>query len=190
MKIKTDLNQHFLINEEIARKMIAAADIGKTDTVLEIGPGTGKITALLSQAAKKVIAVEIDTRFKSDLESMPENVSVVFQDVLTYFKKKPSDFNKIVSNLPFNLCEPLMQYLVQAEHVHLSVLITSVTFAKKAKVNPIFSSFLKIEELERVPGKSFTPIPSVDTEIIRITSPINSVVISIRTSLPLFGAYF
>src|SRR3990172_6021970 len=151
MKTKTDFNQHLLIDKKIIESLILTAEVKKTDTVLEIGPGTGNITEPLAKLAKKVIAVEIDDRFKESLEKMPENVQVVFQDVLDYLKQ-PGEFNKVIANLPFNLCEPLMHHLIEAEDVELSALITSVSFAKKAKVNPVFSSFLKIEEIKRIPA--------------------------------------
>lgn len=169
MKTKTDLNQHLLIDNKAIESLIGAAKIKETDVVLEIGPGTGNITRPLANMAKKVIAVEIDSNFKEDLEKMPENVTVVFTDVLDYLKENPASFNKIVSNLPFNLCEPLMHYLIKAENVELSALITPVSFAKKAKVHPVFPSFLKINEIKSVPAKSFDPAPRVDSEIITVT---------------------
>lgn len=168
MKTKTDLQQHFLTDKAIINTMIKFAKVKKSDVVLEIGPGTGNITSEIAKSAKKVIAVEIDQDFKPSLEAMPENVQVIFEDILDYLKRS-GEFNKIISNLPFNLCEPLFRYLISAENVELSILITPVSFAEKASINPVFSSFLKIEEIGKISKKSFSPVPRTDSEIIKVT---------------------
>lgn len=59
--------QHILINSHILKEMVDKSAIRPTDVVLEIGPGTGNLTALLLERAKKVIAIEVDPRMVSEL---------------------------------------------------------------------------------------------------------------------------
>ena len=61
---KKEFGQHFIKDADILKREIKYAKIGKNDTVLEIGPGTGNLTELLAQKAKKVIAIEKDKQFK------------------------------------------------------------------------------------------------------------------------------
>jgi 18S rRNA (adenine1779-N6/adenine1780-N6)-dimethyltransferase len=62
MVFNKSYGQHILINSHILSEMVAKSAIRPTDVVLEIGPGTGNLTALLLERAKKVIAIEIDPR--------------------------------------------------------------------------------------------------------------------------------
>lgn len=62
MVFNKSYGQHILINSHILTEMVNKSAIRPTDVVLEIGPGTGNLTALLLERAKKVIAVEIDPR--------------------------------------------------------------------------------------------------------------------------------
>ena len=86
----TKLGQNFLIDKKVAEKEIHYADINSNDVVLEIGPGKGILTELLAKKAKKIVAVEIDTRLYNELkENLPDNVVLINSDVLKL------DFNDI-----------------------------------------------------------------------------------------------
>ena len=77
------LGQIFLIDSRVAEKEIKYANIKKNDIVLEIGPGKGIVTKLLAEKARKVIAIEIDTRLVNKLKNtLPENVILINQDAL------------------------------------------------------------------------------------------------------------
>ena len=88
MKIKTRLGQYFLINQKIVQELVAAASINKSDVVLEIGAGRGTITKEIAKRADKVLAIEIDKSFKSDLDRMPSNVKIIYEDALKVLEKK------------------------------------------------------------------------------------------------------
>ncbi len=77
-KIKPDplKDQFFLADEEIIRKLVESAELEKKDVVLEVGAGTGYLTREIAKRAKKVIAFEIDKRFKPFLSKLPKNVDV------------------------------------------------------------------------------------------------------------------
>jgi len=108
------LGQHFLVDEQVAGRETTYANIGKDDVVLEIGPGKGVLTQLLARDAKKVIAVEIDRFFVEELKNkMPSNVEVIHADVLKIDFNTLPLFNKIVSNLPFQISSPVTFKLLE-----------------------------------------------------------------------------
>ena len=85
------------------------------------------------------------------------------------FIPRRKDFNKVVANIPYQICEPLLKYLCTAQHVQLSLLTVPKGFAIKAQQHPIFSAFLNIEIVQEVPKEAFTPPPKVLSAIIKIT---------------------
>ena len=89
IKPKKSLGQNFLINAGILGKIVSAAELTPDDTVLEIGPGTGNLTKLLSEKAGRVIALEKDPRLvemlKTELLTFPGysgNVEIIEGDIL------------------------------------------------------------------------------------------------------------
>jgi 16S rRNA (adenine1518-N6/adenine1519-N6)-dimethyltransferase len=163
-KIKPDLilGQHFLIDEKVLDKFSSFAN--NSDIVLEIGAGTGFLTEKLAAKAKKVIAVEVDERFKPLLEKLPENVEIVWGNIIDEIKNLK--FDKIVANPHYRLCEPLMHFLIR--NFTPTFLVVPRGFAKKLENNPIFSAFFEINEIEKVPETSFFPVPDTDSVIIEI----------------------
>src|SRR3989344_3343463 len=81
---KKSLGQNFLINTVVLEKIVSAAELNKDDTILEIGPGTGNLTKLLSQKAGRVITIEKDRRLIDGLREKfkDSNVEIVEGDVL------------------------------------------------------------------------------------------------------------
>src|SRR3989338_10697618 len=102
------LDQHFMIDEELLQRIVSAADLKKTDTILEIGPGTGNLTKLLLGKGKSLTLVEKDKvllqKLKEDLKG-EKNITFIQADATQH---KLPEFNKCVSNLPYTICEPLL----------------------------------------------------------------------------------
>lgn len=161
------LHQHWCVDDNLIKDLIKEANLSKEDIVLEIGAGKGALTKELAKHCKKIIAVEIDIRLKKSL-TVPENVELIFADALKIIDKR-NDFNKIVSNLPYQAAEPLLHYLCLTKNVSLSVLTVPKKFAQKAQLNPIFSAFLNIEIVREVSKESFDPRPKIKSALIRIT---------------------
>ena len=161
-------DQHFCHDTTILNAVIKAADLQKKDVVLEIGPGKGDLTKKLASKVQKVIAVEIDERLKTYLNLLPQNVEVLYQDIMHFIPQR-KDFNKLVANIPYQICEPLLKYICTATHITLSVLTVPKSFAKKAQRHLIFSAFLNIEIIQDVPKEAFTPAPKVLSAIVKIT---------------------
>ena len=85
------LGQNFLIDEEIVRNTIEAANISKQDLVIEIGPGLGTLTNELLKYAGKVVCVELDKRMVEILEdrfSLFDNIQIINEDILKFYIEK------------------------------------------------------------------------------------------------------
>jgi 16S rRNA (adenine1518-N6/adenine1519-N6)-dimethyltransferase len=181
--MKKKLGQNFLIDEKVAQREIKYADITKDDIVLEIGPGKGILTKLLANSAKKVIAIEIDKNLINNLKkSIPSNVELIYGDSLKIDYDTLPKFNKIVSNLPFQISSPItFKFLNYSFSV--AVLIYQKEFADRmiAKTGSKNYSRLsvgiyyktKCELLETISKTSFKPQPKVDSCIIRLVPRIN-----------------
>ena len=122
LRAKKKYGQNFLINRGVVDQIIDAADISEDDCVLEIGPGIGTMTQLLSEAAGHVVAVEIDHSLEPVLNRTLEdrdNVTILFQDILkTDLKKAAVEYNqgrplKCVANLPYYITTPILLQLFQ-----------------------------------------------------------------------------
>lgn len=114
--------QNFLIDTHVLEKIVDAADIGKDDLVLEIGPGIGTVTQYLCEAARQVIAVEIDRKLikiLKDTLSAYDNVEVINEDILKVdIAKLVEEKNegkpiKVVSNLPYYITTPIIMTLLE-----------------------------------------------------------------------------
>jgi 16S rRNA (adenine1518-N6/adenine1519-N6)-dimethyltransferase len=178
--------QNFLINEGIYRAIIEAAHIEKEDTVLEVGPGLGFLTAKLSELAKRVIAVELDDKLAQILElaitaQEVENVEIVNQDILKFnpsdhFKKDES--YKVVANLPYNITSVFLRtFLSSLYPPHSLVLMLQKEVAERIVTQEPDMTLLSLsiayygraEIIRTVPASDFWPAPAVDSAIIRIT---------------------
>jgi len=174
-------DQVFLIDNKIIDEICCLVELNKNDIVLEIGAGIGNITEILSKKAGKVIAFEIDKQFKPFLEKMPSNVEVYYRNILDYsgFKgkyRKKGGFNKIISSLPYSLCEPILHKLTFYEY-DKCILVLPKRFVYKIKINPIFSSFFKANILFEIEKQKFYPIPNTNSEVIeliKLNNPIKS----------------
>ncbi|KYK29198.1 dimethyladenosine transferase [Thermoplasmatales archaeon SG8-52-1] len=172
------LGQNFLIDNKVAEREIKYADITHNDIVLEIGPGKGILTKLLANSAKKVIAIEIDKSLIDRLKKiLPDNVELIHGDCLKIDFKMLPKFNKIVSNLPFQISSPLTFKFLEHDF-KLAVLIYQKEFADRmvAKAGSKDYSRLsvgiyyktKCELLEIIPKTCFRPQPKVDSCIISL----------------------
>ena len=115
--------QNFLIDAHVLEKIIAAADITKEDFVLEIGPGIGTMTQYLAEAAREVVAVEIDRALipiLGETLSAYSNVTVINEDILKVdIRKLAEEKNggrpiKVVANLPYYITTPIIMGLFES----------------------------------------------------------------------------
>ena len=114
------LGQNFVIDGNTIRRIVAAADIGAEETVLEVGPGLGSLTLGLLDAAKAVVAVEIDPVLAGKLPATVsrwrpeagENFHLVLADAMKV-TELPVQPTALVANLPYNVAVPVVLHLLQ-----------------------------------------------------------------------------
>jgi len=178
--------QNFLINEKIYDQIVEAADLQPTDTVLEIGPGLGFLTAKLAARVRKVIAVELDDKLAAYLQmgvdaQDVENVEVINADILSFtigpHLPAAEQRYKIVANLPYNITSIfLRRFLSLAPQPELLVLMLQKEVATRIVAAPPEMSILAVsvqyyaepEIVRTVKAGNFWPEPEVDSAIIKI----------------------
>ena len=180
--------QNFLIDTHVLDKIIRAAEIGKDDCVLEIGPGIGTMTQYLACAAKKVIAVEIDRALIPILEDTLDgydNVKIINEDVLKVDIGKLAEKEnggkplKVVANLPYYMTTPIIMGLFE-NHVPLKSITVMVQkeVADRMQTGPgskdygalslAVQYYAKPYIVANVPPNCFMPRPKVGSAVIRL----------------------
>lgn len=167
------LGQHFLYDHRIAQKMARAAGVGPRDVVLEIGPGRGLITAELASKAKKVFAIEKDSRLAVALEGKFSNVKIIQGNAA---KVDWPYFDKLVANLPFQISAPVLGRLFLSGKP--AVLILQKEFAARLVAKPGAKDYSRLSVASRyyctaeVVGKlkpgAFKPAPKVSAVMVKI----------------------
>lgn len=180
--------QNFLIDANILDKIIEAAQITKDDFVLEIGPGIGTMTQYLCEAAREVVAVEIDANLLPVLEDTLkdyDNVTVLHQDILKVdiaalaAEKNGGRPIKVVANLPYYITTPIIMGLFES-HVPLDSITIMVQkeVAERMQVGPGTKDYGALslavqyyalpEVVATVPPTCFIPQPNVASAVIRL----------------------
>lgn len=178
--------QHFLVDRNILKKILRLAQIGKQDTVLEIGPGLGEMTLALSQLAKKVIAIEIDSHLVARLKekfSNTQNIEIIEGDILrmdfSCLFSREGVLLRVVTNLPYQISTPLLFRLMEErglfQDIHLTiqkeVAQRIVAPAGKKEYGPlsVFTQVISIPTLLfLIKPSAFFPPPKVESAFIRI----------------------
>lgn len=183
-----NLGQNFLIDKNIIDKIIAGTKIGPQDTVLEIGPGMGVITAEAAAQAKKVIAVEVD---KSLLPILAEtlagcdNVRIINEDILKLdiekiITEETADGGevKVIGNLPYYITTPIIMKLLEETTVKSITIMMQKEVADRIKAAPgskIYGAisvavqyYCQVEKIADVPKTVFIPQPQVDSVVLRL----------------------
>lgn len=177
--VRQRYGQNFLIDNEVARREVAYAELTPQDVVLEIGPGKGILTQLLAKKAKQVVAIEIDTQLISQLKKiLPENVLLIAGDAVDIDFQDIPVFNKIVSNLPFQISSPITFKFLSVPFSK-AILIFQKDFADRLIASPGTKDYSRLTVgvsykaacriIEDVPGGCFDPIPEVDAAIVELT---------------------
>jgi 16S rRNA (adenine1518-N6/adenine1519-N6)-dimethyltransferase len=182
--------QNFLIDTHVLDKIIAAAEITKDDFVLEIGPGIGTMTQYLADAAREVLAVEIDQALipiLHDTLSGFDNVSVINEDVLKLDlnrivqEKNDGKPIKVVANLPYYITTPIIMGLFE-NHVPITSITVMVQkeVADRMQAGPGTKDYgalsLAVQYYAEpyiaanVPLNCFMPRPKVGSAVIRLTT--------------------
>lgn len=176
------LGQNFLIDENILKKIIEAADLKKEDTVLEIGPGLGILTKELASRSGKVMAIEKDKKLVSMLHEKfkdIKNLKIIEGDFL---KTDISKLNllagyKVVANLPYSITGAAIRKIMEADPApSMAVLMVQKEVTEKICAKPGDMSLLSLSVqyygisklLFKVSRNSFWPVPKVDSAVVKI----------------------
>ena len=170
-KLKADkrLGQNFLIDEEVVRRIVAAAELSEDDTVLEVGPGIGTLTQGLAQSGARVVAVELDKRLLPVLAKTLEgydNVRIENGDILEVDIKNivGAPTFKVAANLPYYITTPIIFNLLE-QRLPMERLVAMVQ--KEVAERMVAKPGGKEPEIAFiVPPESFIPAPNVDSAVI------------------------
>ncbi|CAJ1930297.1 unnamed protein product [Sphenostylis stenocarpa] len=174
--------QHILVNPRILDTIVRKSAIKPTDTILEIGPGTGNLTLRLLEAAHKVVAFEIDHRMVQVLEKRVlqrgfiNKLRVIERDAM---KAPFPRFDLVVANIPYQISSPLMIKLVYGPTPFRSAtLLLQKEFARRLMANPGDSGsnrlsvnvklLADVELVMDVSKRDFLPSPKVDSSVVII----------------------
>lgn len=187
MKAKKHLGQHFLHEKGVLTKIRDAANPFMNEIVLEIGPGTGALTATLLPFVGKLIAIEKDSdlipvleeRFEKEiaqgkLELLEEDVMNFNPELLSFYKEH--DY-KLVANIPYYITGAIIEkFLSTAFQPTQMVLLIQKEVAERIVARDGKESILSIavkaygtpKIIAKVPPGAFTPPPTVDSAILSI----------------------
>ena len=182
--------QNFLIDTHVLEKIIDASQITKDDFVLEIGPGIGTMTQYLAEAAREVVAVEIDKTLIPILENDTlkdwDNVTVINEDILKVDiaalaqEKNGGKPIKVVANLPYYITTPIIMGLFEKNvPVDSITVMVQKEVADRMQVGPgtkdygalslAVQYYAKPEIVANVPPNCFMPRPKVGSAVIKLT---------------------
>lgn len=197
LRAKSKLGQNFLIDLNLLELIVRTAELERSDAVLEVGTGTGSLTARLAEAAGAVVTVEIDKTLQpvaKEVVGERPNVRFVFGDALakkselnpdmlaawdTAATEKGCTRRKLVANLPYVIATPLVSNLLVArEDIERMVVMVQWEIAERLRASPgtkdynalsvFVQSVADVEVVRKVLPSNFHPRPQVDSAIVLI----------------------
>ncbi len=184
LRLQRQWGQHFLCDETVLELIIAAAELDRQETVLEIGAGIGTLTRRLAPEVRRLFAVEIDRRLiallRENLAPYP-NVQIVPADFLKLELENllPDEPMKALGNLPYGVSAPILRRLVgQRRHFRTAVLLLQFEVAQKLTARPgsrmisalglWLQAFAQVRLIKKIPPDSFFPAPEVSSALVRL----------------------
>lgn len=187
------LGQHFLIDREALTDMVSAAEVNKSDYIVEIGPGFGVLTFPLAEVAGRVLAIETDKRILDILKALGSgfaNLEILPTSILklssAYLYDKFAEWSKlktgkghykIVANLPYYITSSIIKLVLEGEKKpELICVMVQKEVAERITAAPGEMSVLAVSVqiygeasiVRLVPRKSFWPAPEVDSAILKV----------------------
>lgn len=178
-----DFGQHILKNPLVAQGIVDKAEIKPSDTVLEVGPGTGNLTVRILEKARKVIAVEMDPRMASELTKrvqgtpqLQKRLEIMLGDCI----KTELPYHDIcISNTPYQISSPLVFKLLNMPRPpRVSILMFQREFALRLLArpgDPLYcrlsvnaQMWARITHVMKVGRNNFRPPPQVESSVVRI----------------------
>ncbi|MCH2169990.1 16S rRNA (adenine(1518)-N(6)/adenine(1519)-N(6))-dimethyltransferase RsmA [Myxococcota bacterium] len=181
-----DRGQNFLVDPELAHRLVELAGVGEGDTVVEIGPGLGQLTRALATRARRVIAIEVDAGLVRGLredDSLPPNVELIHADALEMdlvgLARDAGLHVRLVANLPYSLSGPLLRRLIDLREfaadwsvmVQREVadrLLASPGTKSYGSLTVLHCAVASLERLLHIHPRSFHPVPRVRSSFVRV----------------------
>lgn len=174
--------QNYLIDNNIIEKIVNVINPEKQNNIIEIGPGRGAITNLLTNVCDNVTAVEIDTRVIQSLKEKFPNLKIINQDFLKVdLSEFVSDSKlRIAGNIPYNITSPIIFKMLESrKFIKDSVLMVQNEVAKRMTsttgskdygiLSVLLSYFADTKYCFKISPNVFRPKPKVDSAIVKIT---------------------
>ena len=186
IKLNKNLGQNYLIDRNKRDQIINFGDIDENDVILEIGTGIGTLTIELAKKAKRVIAIEQDKSICEILakrlkDEKIDNVELINDDAL---KVEFPKFNKIISNLPYQISSPITFKFLDYDF-DLAILMYQKEFADRmdgkvgtknySRLSAMLYFKCNVEKLTNVSSESFIPKPEIDSTVVKLTPKENKI---------------
>ena len=194
-RAKRRLGQHFLSDPRILERIADALGATARDTVLEIGPGPGGLTAALAERAGRLVAIEKDAELVPALRERFPRVNVVQGDALELDWHALAGPGALVAgNIPYNITSPLLDKALTPPRPTRIVFLVQKEVADRVTADPGGGTYgaltvgvqavARAERLFLVPAGAFQPRPKVDSAVLRLT-PLDAPLVA-DPDLPLF----
>ena len=175
---KKSLGQNFLIDKNIAKKIIKESELSDNDVILEIGPGLGVLTELLVEEVHKIYAVEIKPKFCEYLSTRfanYNNIEIIEGDIL---KIQIPRINKVVANIPYSITGPILekvffksnppQGIITIERNIANRIFSERNYKTFSRITVSFNSFMQPVSNYSISRNSFYPLPKIDLSLIKL----------------------
>ncbi len=181
LRADKNFGQNFLVDGNVLKNVVAAAELQPNDTVLEIGPGLGVLTRALAEEAGQVVSVELDARLLPVLQETTggfENVTVVHGDGLKFDLAQLPPNSLLVANLPYNVATPVLVRALESGRFRRIVVMVQKEVADRFKAAPgdpafgalslVVQHFADVKTVKDVKPDSFYPAPAVTSSVVRL----------------------
>lgn len=187
-RFKKQLGQNFLVDENVVKKIIGAANLSQKDGVFEIGPGAGAMTTKLAAIARQVVAVEKDSSLLPVLDERlvnQGNVKLIIADVLdldlaeTWQAFVECESVHVIANLPYYITTPILFFLLEARvPIETMTLMVQKEVADRLVAPPGGKDYgaltvsvqyrCDVDKVAHVSPGSFVPSPGVESTVVRL----------------------
>ena len=181
LRADKSFGQNFLIDGNVLKSIVAAAELEAEDAVLEIGPGLGVLTQALAKKAGHIVSVELDARLLPVLKETTgylSNVTIVQGDGLEYDLSQLPPQSLLVANLPYNVATPILVRALELGRFKRIVVMVQKEVAERLAAVPgdgaygalslIVRHFATVSRVADVKPSAFYPAPEVTSSIVKL----------------------
>jgi 16S rRNA (adenine1518-N6/adenine1519-N6)-dimethyltransferase len=182
---KRRFGQNFLVDRGVVNRIIEAVSPRPDETIVEIGPGRGALTARLVETSGRLVAIEFDRELVPQLRAQfagSSNLTLVEADALTVdFCQviQPAESSRVVANLPYNIATAILQRLIEQRHCLKDMtlmlqreVVDRITAeagsSERGYLSVMVEAYCEAEQLFDVSPQAFRPAPKVWSTVVRL----------------------